>query len=645
MAEATITIYPPITNSWMPAFKQTDKIKIYFAISKFNNISEVQYAQVTCVAQNTNQSILHRINYPLGIKMLKYNANPAQNTGFSIDPTREGDDKYYVELSPNDLQDPEIINGNEAFYNNQYYKVQIRLATTEAENFEVSGPPPEQDHYYSGIAKNLYAWNNNNLDKISEWSRVCIIRPIAESQIKLQTTVTKDGQVVMGDLESINSIPNAFIGIQGKMYFEDTMEKEVLDHYSFTLYQNGFQVYDSKNIFVDSENPNQIYHSLAYNLQDGQIYTLEFDYETSNGYSQTLSFELDIQLNGYDDLNARMYVVPDEENACMAVWLTTRLDEGQIYVDYYQTLKDAYAVYNDQLQLLNTTVGGSVNDYITILRASDKDNFTYWEDIHTENLLDYQDINYVYLDYTAEAGVLYRYAIQKRSVLGGRGKAIYEVKDDPDHPGQQILADPKLFAPEYIYLITKDTQLKIKFNADVSSIKPIVSENSTETIGSQFPFVMRNGNVHYRKFNISGLVSTLVDLEAGETWNPETHRFLDNDYERNKKAFYGDKYQYYQNYAMKDNRPDDYYTDIIYEKKYRDKVFQYLNDGKIKLFKSTPEGNIMVRLMDVSLNPEKGLGRPIYSFQATAIEIAECNIDNYEKYNIITPINYFGGVV
>lgn len=630
---AGIILYPPITNSWMPAFLQTAKARVYFSISNFNNIEEVKYAQVTCVSQNTNLTILKKSTYPLGIKMLTYNSDPNMQTGFSIDVNREGDDKYYIEISPEDLQDPEMIENIKGFYNNQYYKVQIRLASIEAPNWD-------------GNPQTLYAWNTANLDKLSEWSRVCVIRPIAQPTITLTTTKTVSGEVKIADLNpSGNLIPNAFIGINGKLTFEDSMEKEVLDHYSFRLIEMNEEVYNSQNIFVDSENPNQISHSMAYNLQNEHTYTLEFKYETNNGYSETLSYILIIELNTYDDLNARMYVLPNEEESYMAVWLTTRLNEGQLYVDYNQSLYDAYTIYQNQLQLLNTTVGGDISDYITILRASDKDDFTYWEDIHTENLLDYQDINYVYLDYTAEAGVLYRYAIQKRSVLGGRGKAIYEMKNDPEHPGQQILADPKLFAPEYIYLITKDTQLKIKFNADVSSMKPIVSENSTETIGAQFPFVMRNGNVHYRKFNISGLISTLIDLEAGETWNPETHEFLDNDYERNKKAFYGDKYQYYQDYAMKDNRVDDYYADIIYEKKYRDKVFKYLNDGKIKLFKSTPEGNIMVRLMDISLNPEKGLGRSIYSFQATAIEIAECNIENYEKYNIIAPIDYFGGVV
>ena len=631
MAEATIILYPPITNSWMPAFKQTEKARVYFSISNYNNINEIKYAQVTCVSQNTNQSILNRRNFPLGIKMLTYNSNPAMNTGFSIDNSREGDDKYYIEISPNDLQDPEMISNIKAFYNNQYYKIQIRLASTEADNWD-------------GSPNTLYAWNVANLDKLSEWSRVCVIRPIAEPAISLKTTKTVGGVVSIAELDpsQINLIPNAFIGVQGKLYFNDSMEQEVLDHYRIYLIQNE-NVYDSQDIFVDSENPNQIYHSIAYNLQDTQYYTLAFEYETNNGYKDTITYPLLIQLNSYDDLNARMYVLPDEENGYMAIWLTTRLDDSQIYVDYNQTLKDAFAVYQDQLYYLNTTIGGNVNDYITIIRASDKDNFTYWEDLHTENLLNYSDINYVYPDYTAEAGVLYRYAIQKRSVSGGRGRAIYEMKNDPDHPGQQILADPKVFAPEYMYLITKDNQLTIKFNEDISSLKYVVSENSTETIGSKYPFVMRNGNVNYRQFNISGTISTLIDLEKGEEWNPLTQAFTDNEYEKKKKAFYGENYQYYQNYLIEKGL--DYTNDFIYEKKYRDKVIAFLNDGKPKLFKSTPEGNIMIRLMNISLTPEKQLGRIIYGFQAIAYEIADSTIENYEKFDIITPINYFGGVV
>ena len=108
MAEATIIIYPPITNSWMPAFKQTDSVRVYFSISDYNDYDDIKYLQFICVSQNTNLSILSRNTYPAGIIMV-------DKTNIHIDNTRVGDDKYYFEISPEYLEDPEKINGNNAF--------------------------------------------------------------------------------------------------------------------------------------------------------------------------------------------------------------------------------------------------------------------------------------------------------------------------------------------------------------------------------------------------------------------------------------------------------------------------------------------------------------------------------------------------
>jgi len=43
--------------------------------------------------------------------------------------------------------------------------------------------------------------------------------------------------------------------------------------------------------------------------------------------------------------------------------------------------------------------------------------------------------------------------------------------------------------------------------------------------------------------------------------------------------------------------------------------------------------------MDINLQPMNELGRRLYSFSATAVEINEPTIDNYKKYNIVN--NYF----
>jgi hypothetical protein len=74
------------------------------------------------------------------------------------------------------------------------------------------------------------------------------------------------------------------------------------------------------------------------------------------------------------------------------------------------------------------------------------------------------------------------------------------------------------------------------------------------------------------------------------------------------------------------------------EKLFREKVLQFLNKPTAKLFKSPAEGNMIVRLTNISLTPEKKLGRRIYSFSAQATEIAEYNIANLQKYGIINSV-------
>jgi hypothetical protein len=75
--------------------------------------------------------------------------------------------------------------------------------------------------------------------------------------------------------------------------------------------------------------------------------------------------------------------------------------------------------------------------------------------------------------------------------------------------------------------------------------------------------------------------------------------------------------------------------DYVYEREFRNLVSDFLYDGKPKLFKSPTEGNILIRITDVSMSPQQGLNRIIYSFSAQAYEIADNTIDNYKKYNLL----------
>ena len=64
-------------------------------------------------------------------------------------------------------------------------------------------------------------------------------------------------------------------------------------------------------------------------------------------------------------------------------------------------------------------------------------------------------------------------------------------------------------------------------------------------------------------------------------------------------------------------------------------VFDFLNSNEVKLFRSTQEGNILIRLTGINFEPVEGTNRLVYSFSATAVEIGKDTISNCKKYNIL----------
>jgi hypothetical protein len=66
---------------------------------------------------------------------------------------------------------------------------------------------------------------------------------------------------------------------------------------------------------------------------------------------------------------------------------------------------------------------------------------------------------------------------------------------------------------EYSFLFDGELNFKIKYNPKMSSFKQNVQEAKIQTIGSQFPFFFRNGNVKYYEFPLSGLISYIPSVE------------------------------------------------------------------------------------------------------------------------------------
>jgi hypothetical protein len=71
------------------------------------------------------------------------------------------------------------------------------------------------------------------------------------------------------------------------------------------------------------------------------------------------------------------------------------------------------------------------------------------------------------------------------------------------------------------------------------------------------------------------------------------------------------------------------------ERKFREKVEEFLNDFSYKLYKSPTEGNIVIGLLNISLTPDKTLGRMTCTFTGTAYEVLENTIENLNEVGII----------
>jgi hypothetical protein len=102
-----------------------------------------------------------------------------------------------------------------------------------------------------------------------------------------------------------------------------------------------------------------------------------------------------------------------------------------------------------------------------------------------------------YYDYLVEHGQSYVYAIQE----------IRETEEEGMVLSARETIEPIQVFFEDMFLFDGENQLKIKFNPKVTSLKNTMLEAKQDAIGSKYPYFFRNGNVCYKEFPISGLVS------------------------------------------------------------------------------------------------------------------------------------------
>lgn len=343
--------------------------------------------------------------------------------------------------------------------------------------------------------------------------------------------------------------------------------------YKFTVYDqddnivatSGEQLHNSSNDVETYESYDE--YIFTYDLQENVKYKIQYSVTTINGMTISTPKYRIIQRATLDpEIQATLKADLNQDNGFVNIQLIG--------------IKDEFG--------LETSTSGS----FLLTRSCQDNDYMEWNEILCFQLTAQFPSMNLWKDFTIEQGKNYKYSLQQYNDNGLYSNRIFS---------NEVYGD---FEDAFLY--DGERQLKIRYNTKISSFKATVLEAKMDTIGGQYPFILRNGQTYYREFPISGLIS----------------------YQMDKDNYFFDHSQYNSTINLTGEN-------LQQEREFKLKVYEWLNNGKPKLFRSPTEGNYIVRLMNVSLTPNDSVGRMLHTFNATAYEIADFIYNNLKSYNFI----------
>lgn len=471
------------------------------------------------------------------------------------------------------------------------YKIQVRFGSTEA-------PLNAQGKL---ITSQFAVWKRDQIENstFSEWSNVMAIKPITMPDIKI---------LKMNDSDILTDLSPLFQGICTIA----AKNRETVDKYKFDLYQND-KLLETSNWLIHNSGTNTLdSYRFKTRLISDEGYTVKYSIITVNGFELSISYSF----------------VASETYISELEGVTLRIDD-----------QDMYCKENGCLRLYVDSQIPFTGCFV-VTRASEKDNYTAWEDLkfivcqnkHFENALFFED-------YTIESGIKYKYAIQQERAQKIRTAPIYDEHNSPHYVDF-----------EYSYLYHNNIQLRLMYNHKISTFKHTVLVSKQDTLGDKYPHLVKNGNAYYAEFPISGTISFHSDDDQTFLHLQDRGFYYDDELTIPRDKFEERPLDRVECVPGRDNLGSatgrtDYRNpsidfnetpnNIFVERKFRETVESFLNNFDYKLYKSPTEGNIPVVLMNISMTPNETLGKMVYDFSATAYEIMDNTIENLDKYGII----------
>lgn len=400
------------------------------------------------------------------------------------------------------------------------------------------------------------------------------------------------------DKNKVNNNSTEFVGSFIQSEGGDVTEKVYSSNFKIVDLQ-GNEIFDTDEILHNIENNPNSYSSedrVLFNrdLEFGKIYKIQYNVTTTNGLK----------------ISSPKYLLTQQKSLTMEFKgaLKAVLDHDDGFIDI-RTIGATDSEGNEE-----------IIDGTFVLAREDSLKPGVWEELTRLAFNHEFPTKNIFRDFTIEQGKTYTYSLQQYNPYG-----VYSDRKKSN----QIYAD---FDDMFLY--DGERQLKLRFNPQVSSFKTQLAETRSETIGSKYPFFFRNARIGYKTFPISGLVSMRTD-DNQFFINYENIIREDFIYDRDATSTVKTRKTWPTVYNHTNLLPENFASERLFKLE----VLDWLNNGKVKLFRSPGEGNYLVRVMDTSLAPNTQVGRMLHTVSTTAYECAECVYGKMVEYGIIKDVS------
>ncbi len=631
MATIVNTLYPPLMETFMPAFPYNQTyIKVNFSFSPYNDLSQIKKVHVSLVNQRTNESIFKN-NYSFNATSASNRNKGAISNNIWIIPFNQTNETGITQyLTVNKTKNTGTllipISKNTSLLSkelviNNYYKVQIRFDNE-----------PELDFLtqtQSNVRNNLKDYLVTKRQFFSEWSSVCLVRPIPQVRLLMKEFDTIQGNKVTNNIRSVQP---GIIPIAGNLisYKNNNINSEIttikngkekIQKYKITITNaDKTEVIDSTDwVFPEDKSSSDEIFWLA-DISKAELeeqYIITINCVTTNQYSFSQTYK--IKILNFDPIEFEPQ------------WIFKKVSLNHYSDIDSKIITEEDGIVNFSIYVPNDLPMG----YLYVKRASSLDNFKNWELIScTKNS---GQLNKSFSDYSVGSMVKYRYACQYKIK---RNKMWTQTKYSQDTDGNALYIYPDFYD---MILTRKNKQLALRYNVQVSSYSSVINRQVINTLGNKYPKFAENAKTNYKKLTISGLLTAEADfnrkfLDDKDYFKQmeDYNKYMDGKYEVRNDTL-ADNTLTYENYPLsyletinatknltKNTLHDLYPKDNWWwERLFREEVISWLNDGEPKLLRSMTEGNLIVMLTDISLTPNPQVGRRIYNISMTAYEVGD----------------------